>query len=487
MIHMKRNVLYLFLIAALIINITSCTKDFDKINTDPNRIDQISPGTLLNPIIFNMASFNMQRADAITFNLMQVALPYPSATGGIHRYDIQESTGNSTWSTSYLQLNNVREMYNKAVQANDPNYKAIALTLKSWIYSNLTDCFGDVPMDEAVLGDDYIWQPKFNTQKEVYARMIADLDTANTIFNAGKAMLYGTDILYANNILKWKKFSNSLKMRILLRTSKRTDFNAYAEIRKMIDNPTLYPVFSTNDDAAALKLTGITPLASPWGRPVDFTTFRAAGKFFIDSLNSTNDPRRPKLTTMARNAAGTTTIGYQGIPSGFNASTATFNFIPSNVNQLLVTASATAPVYCPLMTYSEVELIKAEVELMYSKNNAAAKSAYEKGVKAAIEQWGLVVPADYFTNVNAAFNNSLQRIMLQKYYALYFVDYQQWFEYRRTGFPVMPTETGMLNNKVMPVRFKYPIVVRSNNPNNYNKAVLSIGVDDINTKLWWEK
>jgi hypothetical protein len=487
MIHMKRNLLYLFLIATLIINITSCTKDFDKINTDPNRIDQISPGTLLNPIIFNMASFNMQRADAITFNLMQVALPYPSATGGIHRYDIQESTGNSTWSTSYLQLNNIREMYNKAVQANDPNYKAIALTLKAWVYSNLTDCFGDVPMDEAVLGDDYIWQPKFNTQKEVYARMIADLDTANTIFNTGKAMLYGTDILYANNILKWKKFSNSLKMRILLRTSKKADFNAYAEIRKMIDNPTLYPVFSTNDDAAALKLTGITPLASPWGRPVDFTTFRAAGKFFIDSLNSTNDPRRPKLTTLAKNAAGSTTIGYQGIPSGYNASTTTFNFIPSNMSQLLVTASATAPVYCPLMTYSEVELIKAEVELMYSKNNAAAKAAYEKGVKASIEQWGLVVPADYFTNVNAAFNNSLQRIMLQKYYALYFVDYQQWFEYRRTGFPVLPTEAGMLNNKIMPVRFKYPIVVRSNNPNNYNKAVLSIGVDDFNTKLWWEK
>ena len=108
---MKRNLLYLFLIVAVTFNTTSCTKDFEKINIDPNRIDQISPGTLLNPIIFNMASFNMQRADAITFNLMQVALPYPSASGGIHRYDIQESTGNSAWSTSYLQLNNVRALW----------------------------------------------------------------------------------------------------------------------------------------------------------------------------------------------------------------------------------------------------------------------------------------------------------------------------------------------------------------------------------------
>lgn len=483
----KINSPLLLLIGVILFATSSCTKNFEEINTDPNRIDQISPGTLLNPIIFNMASFNMLRADAITFNLMQVAIPYPSASGGLHRYDVQESTGNSTWSTSYLQLNNVREMYNKAVQANDPNYKAIALTLKAWIYSNLTDCFGDVPMNEAVLGDDYIWHPAFNTQKEVYARMIAELDTANSTYNTAKSMLYGTDILYANNVLKWKKFANSLRMRILLRTSKRQDFNAYAELRKMIDNPSVYPVFSAVDDAAALKLTGITPLASPWGRPVDFTSFRAAGKFFLDSLNAMNDPRRPKFTTMARNAAGSANIGYQGIPSGYNASTSTFNYIPSNVNQLLVTASATAPVYCPMMSYSEVELIKAEVELVFSKNNAAAKSAYEKGVKAAIEQWGLVMPADYFTNASAAFNNTLSRIMMQKYYALYFVDYQQWFEYRRTGFPKLPTEAGMLNNKVMPVRFKYPIVVRSNNPDNYNKAVQSIGGDDINTKLWWEK
>ena len=54
----------------------SCTKDFKEINTDPNRIDQISPGTLLNPIIYEVASFNMDRADAITFDLMQVMLHY---------------------------------------------------------------------------------------------------------------------------------------------------------------------------------------------------------------------------------------------------------------------------------------------------------------------------------------------------------------------------------------------------------------------------
>jgi hypothetical protein len=119
--------------------------------------------------------------------------------------------------------------------------------------------------------------------------------------------------------------------------------------------------------------------------------------------------------------------------------------------------------------------------------STAAKTAYERGVKAAIEQWGLVMPADYFTNLRAAYDNTLQRIMLQKYYALFFVDFQQWFEQRRTDFPVLPPGPGMLNNMQVPARFEYPLPVRTNNPTNYAEAVGWMGGDEINTKVWWQK
>src|SRR4051812_38240757 len=182
---------YLKIFAALIFAgtaVTSCTKNFEETNTDPNRIDQISPGTLLNPIIYETSNFNMLRSDDITFNLMQVALPYPSASGGLHRYDVSESIGSSTWNTYYRWLTNVREMYAASVKASDPNYQAIAMTLNAWIYSNLTDCFGNVPMDEACRGDEGLVQPKFNTQKEVYTKILADLDSANRLYNTSKAM-----------------------------------------------------------------------------------------------------------------------------------------------------------------------------------------------------------------------------------------------------------------------------------------------------------
>jgi hypothetical protein len=478
-VYRKAIALLLIITCSVLI---SCTKDFEEINTDPNRIDAISPGTLLNPIIYNMAGFNMGRANEVTFSFMQVALPFPSASGGLHRYDVSENVGNSTWNTSYQWLNNIKEMYNASVNVGDPNYQAIALTLDAWIYANLTDCFGDVPMTEATKGDEGILRPKFDTQKEIYTTLLNKLDSANALYVTTKPMIYGTDILYGNNVTKWKKFTNSLRLRLLLRVSKKPEMNALAQIRTMVNDPVKYPVFSSNDDAAILKLTGITPLTSPWGRPIDFTSFRAAGKFFLDSLNAFNDPRRAKFTTMARSLNGTTNMGYIGIPAGYAGSESQFNYIPSNVNQALVTA----PMIVPIMSYAEVELIKAELEY-FSNNGAAAKTAYERGVRAAIEQWSIVMPADYFANANAAYNGTFSRIMLQKYYALYFTDYQQWFEYRRTGLPVLPVAEGMVNNKKMPVRFKYPIAVRTNNPANYGSAVQSLGADDINTKVWWEK
>ena len=472
-------------IAACIIILSSfllsCTKDFEETNIDPNRIDEISPGTLLNPVIYEVASANMRRADDITFNLMQVMLPFPSVSAGIHRYDLSDNIGNSTWNTSYRWLKNVKEMHEASVKAQDPNYRAIALTLNAWIYSNLTDCFGDVPMEEASRGDETLFQPKFDKQQDIYAKLLKDLDSANTMFNTSRTMIYGTDILFGNNVSRWKKFCNSLHLRLLLRLSKKAEINSYAKIRTMVDNPTQYPVFTTNAEAATLSLSGITPLASPWGRPVDFTTFRAAGKFFLDTLNILNDPRRAKFASTARSSTGTN-IGYLGIPHGYAGSESQFNYAPSN----LLVALATAPMICPILPYAEVEFIKAELEWK-SGNAVAAKAAYEKGVKAAIEQWGVVMPADYFVNTNAAYNGTLDRIMIQKYYALFFVDFQQWFEYRRTRLPVLPTAAGMANNKQMPSRFEYPLPVRTNNPNNYQAAVQSMGGDDINTKVWWEK
>ena len=177
----------LLLLTGLII---SCTGSYEELNENPNLITEISPGTLINPIIYGVASQNASQSVDVTFNLMKVSLPFPSITGGLHRYDVSNNIGNSAWNNYYKWLNNIREMRMASVKAGDGNYEAVALTLNALVYANLTDLFGPVPMTEAVRGEDGILYPKYDTQEFIYETILADLERANTLYDTSKAMIY---------------------------------------------------------------------------------------------------------------------------------------------------------------------------------------------------------------------------------------------------------------------------------------------------------
>ncbi|MBF4516999.1 SusD/RagB family nutrient-binding outer membrane lipoprotein [Flavobacterium sp. ANB] len=459
----------------------SCSAGFEELNDNPNLISEISPGTLLNPIIYGVASQNALQSVDVTFNLMQVSLPFPSITGGLHRYDVSNNIGNSAWNNYYKWLSNIREMRMASVKAGDVNYEAIALTLNALVYANLTDLFGPVPMTEAVRGEDGILYPKYDTQEFIYETILADLERANTLYDVSKPMIYAEDILFQNNVSKWKKFTNSLKMRLLLRVSNRTEIHAFEKLANMSDHPEIYPVFTTTAECAILKVTGISPNVSPWGRPQDFNLNIKMASFFIDNLNTLEDPRRAIIATGATALVTNAPIGFKGITSGYAGADSQFKYNAST----LLNVQATNPMQIYILTYAEVEFIKAE--LAQRGLIADAAGHYVKGVKAAIEQVKATTPATYFDNVQAQYDGTLERIMLQKYYALYFTDYQQWFEYRRTGLPVLPTTTAMLNGGIMPSRFTYPDNQQIKNTENYEEAIQMIGGDNINSKVWWDK
>jgi hypothetical protein len=472
-------------IAAILVLLTgmsiSCTQGFEELNDNPNLISEVSPGTLLNPVIYGIASQNALQSVDVTFNLMQVSLTFPSITGGLHRYDISNSIGNSAWNNYYKWLNNIREMRMASVKAGDVNYEAAALTLNALVYANLTDLFGPVPMTEAVRGEDGILYPKYDTQEFIYETLLADLERANTLYDVNKPMIYTEDILFQNNVAKWKKFTNSLRMRLLLRISNRTETKAFEKLAYMSDHPEIYPVFTSTTEGAILKVTGISPNMSPWGRPQDFNLNIKMASFFIDNLNTLEDPRRAIIATGATALVTNAPIGYKGITSAYAGADSQFKYNAST----LVKEQAQNPMQIFILTYAEVEFIKAE--LAQRGYIADAAGHYVKGVKAAMEQVKATAPANYFDNVQAQYNGTLERIMLQKYYALYFTDYQQWFEYRRTGLPVLPTTTAMLNGGIMPSRFTYPDNQQIKNTENYQEAIKMIEGDNINSKVWWDK
>lgn len=487
-ITMKRSIIAVFTFINIMV-LSSCTKDFEDLNTNPNLIEKVTPGSLLTPTIYGMSNYFTVRSYDFTWQMMQVGLPNPSVQLGAHRYDISESAGNGTWNTTYRYLRNVREMEAAADVYAQPAYRAIAITLKAYIGGILTDSFGDVPFSEALKAEESISQPKFDTQEEIYSRLIAELEEANTIY-AGEGVMSGNDLLYNNDKLKWRKFNNSILMRMLLRVSKRTEFNSYERLKSMIADPLKYPVFSSNAEAALVKISGIAPYDYAWSRRQDYVNSEAMSAFFVDMLNGLQDPRRALFMTRASQIVDgkPVDIGFRGIPSAHSGDVSQFNYTPSGPNGDLMYPSAVGTeIYEVLMTYAEVEFIKAEVALM-TGDQAAAKTAYERGVTAGVTQWKSgVMPANYFQNPAAAFDGTWEQIMNQKYIALFFNDYQQWFEYRRTGFPKLPKTPYMLHDGVMPTRFMYHSDVRQYNPENHKIAADRMGGDNIHTKVWWEK
>lgn len=154
----------------------------------------------------------------------------------------------------YKWNTNAKAIYDEAVKVGDPNYQAIALTLRCWIFENTTDAFGDIPVQESCRGEEQLYYPKFESQTDVYRFIIDSLDVANSIYNLKKGLQFNTngDKMYCSSgsdlqgILKWKKFTNSLRLRALLRVidSKELGDLAKAELKKMLADPTTYPVLN---------------------------------------------------------------------------------------------------------------------------------------------------------------------------------------------------------------------------------------------------
>lgn len=474
------------IITALLItgSLVSCTKDFSELNTSKDGAKYTTPETLLGPAVHDVLKRNLNRCLRLTHELMQVHVTLNDGDE-IHRYVIRPQESDYMWNNWYLQLTNIRDIYKGGDAINSNAFMGISLVLDTWVSSLITDVYGDVPYFDANKGREGILQPRFDKQKDIYEDLFKKLEQANELFKI--ASLTETeaklDPIYAGDLAKWRKFGNSLYLRLLLRASGTGELNVANKIVEVVDTKkTNYPIFTSNNDSAILKFQTTAPYLSEFAeyRALDFWVNNSLGEFFIDNLNEWNDPRRDKWATKKDNA-------FVGIQSGYPVGQ-----IPapqSQYNELLMKE----PLLGNIINYPELQFILAECALKGYIPGGDPKAYYEAGVTAAITMWGLTVPTGYLTDSSAQWYSDddsdlkLQKIMLQKYYTLFFTDFQSWIEHRRTGFPILPRGTGLQNDGVMPTRLKYPVNVQRVNQQNYLAAVANMGGDDMKTKVWWNK
>ena len=450
---MKFSIKIVTSILLVFTSLFSCTDKFEELNTDPNRPNDVTPGILLGQMQYRIVNNSIQAARNFTHELMQVDAPRASPGGqGLHRYVVQP--GQAVWTGFYDRLTDVEDIYKISDRLKENNYKAIALVYKSWAYSILTDLYGDVPYSQAIKASEGNFTPAFDKQKDIYIQILKDLETANTLFDDTKALTYGGDQVYNANVLtggrnlgiqRWRKFANSLRLRLLLRISKRDgEVNVNQQITSILANPTTNPVFTANADDAIFRYPGTFPYFNPYfqARTLEWRDGTYFTKFFLNHMNAINDPRRAIwVSPVIVNGQSV----YQGIDSGYPTS---LEYIVGR-NSSYPDVLKTSPLLGVMMTYSEVEFINAELALKGFNTGRTAKAHYDAGIMASMVQWGATMPAGFLNTAGVAYNatgtaaQQLEQIILQKYYAYFFVDYQSWFEKRRTGYPVLPRGTGI--------------------------------------------
>jgi hypothetical protein len=491
--------------------LASCTKDFEEINTDPNNIPGALPQQLLAPALVSTLGYNMLRNRNFNNELMQVSVNINDGEGQVFRYDFRSNLADYLYNGWYSELTNFKDIYKVASDTTSGNYNksymAISLICQSWIYSLLTDTYGDVPFEQsnkAKKEDGEIVEPAFDRQKDIYLGIFNMLEEANTLLDGGPSIVAASDPVYSGNIGRWRRFGNSLYLRLLLRISGKAEVapQVTAKIKDIVEtNAANYPIMASNADAAILRWTGTAPYISPLMtvREQDFRAPSVAA-FFIDNLVSWEDPRID--ISLGANGINRWAIApyqgaYVGVPSGYAPGTGvqrlSYFYSTSSTSTLM-----NEPLAGMIMNYAEVQFILAEAALK-GWISGSAETYYNRGVLNGITLW---LPTwnkpieDFLRNPNGnsnllsdatTFDEKMEFIHLQKYYALFLNDLQQWFEYRRTGHPTLPKGPGLRNGGVMPARMNYPVYVQSTNPTNYKAAVAAQGPDLISTPVWWQK
>lgn len=540
LIKAQKLILGLFLAVGLL---SSCTKDFEEMNKNPN-----SPVDVPAINVFTNATFTavdrqfggwIQHTYLGPWSQQWTKVQYIDEDKYLPRDMSGDFNGPYT-----AELKNLTIVITKATATGDNRLLAAAKIMRAWIFMHLTDMFGDIPYSEALQGfsADGISKPVYDSQASIYAALLVELEEANVLLT-GTTLNFGSgDIIYGGDPVKWRKFANSLKLRLLNRAAgtpwtftydmagAQADVTttpgaaalatADAQIAAILAAPTTYPIFTANSDNAILKYPG-----SPYRNPIYNTllarTDQGISQTIVNWLEARTDPRVHIYAQPTPNSVATPPIDYNGFQNGSSGLSADFPSI--SILGTRIAYKETAPGY--VLCLDEVEFIKAEHYLRVA-NDADAKTAYEAGVAASMERWGLAdgtnvyptwgkltivtsstaYPVDYATYLahplvawGGTTAQKFQKICEQRWAGMFGQGVQAYHEIRRTGFPerIFEYELKATNypNLGLPIRLPYPTTEVTYNGTNLLAAQTAQKVEQANegmfstngiiSQMWW--
>jgi len=499
---------------------SSCKKDFDSLQTDPNRATSVPANLILNGILTDM--YQSPFSPTQRWNQFYAC--------NYAYYGDQQYTWSDVSYGTYNTLKNVTKMEEEASKSvTSPNpYTALGKFFRAYLFYNLTMQTGDIPVSEALKSLANI-SPKYDSQKDVFKQILNWLEEANTEIGSQLSKggyLLSSDFYYKNDLYKWRRVVNAFKLRVLIQLSKYetdTDLNIKQKFSETLSNSSKYPVFASMDDN--MQYVNNAQYNKYPTNPETFG-FDAARynmtSTFLNTLVKLKDPRtfyvaEPAAALVAAGAVPNSFEAFAGAGSGedlatmsANAGLGKYSFINRKRYYSTFAAQNTIQVGYPEMCFNIAEAINR------GWVTGSAEDWYKKGMQASIGFYGIAQGANtvYFQKIGGTLSDyntysinfdwesfyaqsaitysgnnpaGLNQIITQKYLAFYQNSgWEAYYNWRRTGIPTFHTGPGNGNSNRIALRFQYPAAEKSINTANVNSAIQSqfAGSDDINAKMW---
>lgn len=486
------NIKTLFILLGILV-MQACTEGFEELNTNPNQptVDKANPDLILPKVIYELGN---ELTDGLAWGFGNI-VSQSVATNNFTGNDIYNwGTYSGTWNLFYQNARDAQNLIIIAEERGNDNLKAVALVLKAYIFTYLTEMWGEVPYSQSLNGKgvngDAVFEPAYDEQKDIYAGILADYTAANSLF--GPVGSVGGDILFSGDVDKWKKLCNALRIRTIMRLEKRWGDMGLSgsDLQQIIEQELL---MESNADNATLPYLATSPNQWPLqtSRVGSFDEKRMSQR--IEAvLKGTNDPRLNVLFRPIDNQDSTGV--YRGVPNGLSEDNAiNFNGGPKNQSRLGnrfrdTDEPANVNVDMTFMQYNELMFLLAEAaEKGYISGDA--ETYYLNGINATMEYYGISPEANYFDQEGVNYKTGmtqverLELIGTQKWLGLFMVGLEAWFDFRRTGIPALTPGPDALFDQV-PLRIQYPDDEKVLNESNYNTVVGRQGPDEILTKPW---
>lgn len=452
------------LAAALVLAVGACTESLSSVNKNPNAPTDVGAEFLLPQAIRSfLDGTRMQLAHTSIWSQHTVQIQYADEERG----QVRPGSIQAFWDTYYANsLKDIQTVIAKGQATGRPNIEAVGMIWKTWLFHEITDVWGDVPYSEALRAEEGITTPAYDTQQSIYADMIQTLKDAEALLDPAGLGFGAGDILYANDVDKWRRFSQSLRMRLAMRLSEVAPATAQTEFVDAYNAGA--GGFQSNADNAMLEWPGAPyeqPLFENWqGRDDD-----GISATMVDTLTSLNDPRLAFYAEFAEADLDSTPPDsvYRGL--GNNIYTPPLSIASySRIGNFWRADGAETP--SAIMTYSEVLFLRAEAAQRGWTTEVAA-TLYEQAIRANMNQWDPWAPANAPTDAETDAYllepavvyvpaTGLAQIQLQKWISLFMQGNEAYANQRRTDIPSLVLGPDI---SFRPVRFYYPEAEQSLN------------------------